>query len=54
MAEREKQRAFLVGSVRRHYWQRPLPMMAAVGDNDGSERCQPVFVPCVVLLSFGG
>ncbi len=41
----EKHRAFWVGSGRGHDWQRPLPMMAAGGNNDGSGRCQPVFTP---------
>ncbi|MBR6998661.1 MAG: hypothetical protein IKI19_07675, partial [Prevotella sp.] len=42
---RGKHHAFWVGSDRPHDWQRPLPMMAAVGNNDGSGRCQPVFTP---------
>ena len=42
----EKHRAVWVGSGRPHDWQRPLPIMAAGGNNDGSGRCQPVFTPC--------
>ena len=41
----EKHRAVWVGSGRPHDWQRPLPIMAAGGNNDGSGRCQPVFTP---------
>jgi len=33
-----------VGSGRGYYWQQPLPIMAAGGEIDGSERCQPVFI----------
>ncbi len=39
--EREKGLAFSVGSGRRRYWQRPLPIMAAGGKNNGSARCLP-------------
>jgi len=39
--EREKSHAFSVGSGRGQYWQRPLPIMAAGGKNNGSARCLP-------------
>ena len=38
MLEREKGHAFSVGSGRGRYWQRPLPIMAAGGKNNGSVR----------------
>ncbi|MBQ8095632.1 MAG: hypothetical protein IJ243_00890 [Prevotella sp.] len=41
MPEWEKGIAFFVGSGRGRYWQRPLPIMAAGGKNNGSGRCLP-------------
>ncbi len=42
--QREKGHAFQVGSGRGQYWQRPLPIMAANADMNGSGRCQPKFI----------
>ena len=61
MPEREKVLAFSVGSGRRRYWQRPLPIMAAGGKNNGSGRRLPclhfahlfVTLASPKLLAFG-